>query len=168
MPAASARRGFGDGAAVTGLAPARALLAVAAVVDVALHARPTPVSARALAARHALPPRHLETVLQALVHHGILKGVRGPRGGYALARERRRISAGAVARAALAGERADPGRAEPTARSTLVTAVVEPLAAAATEAFLAHLDAVSIDDLCARAEAAEVFGPRSAGGDFAI
>ncbi len=29
-----------------------------------------------------LPPRHLEPVLQALVHAGILKGVRGPRGGY--------------------------------------------------------------------------------------
>ena len=29
-----------------------------------------------------LPPRHLEPVLQALVRHGILKGIRGPRGGY--------------------------------------------------------------------------------------
>ena len=35
-----------------------------------------------------LPPRHLEPVLQALVRHGILKGIRGPRGGYELARER--------------------------------------------------------------------------------
>ena len=32
--------------------------------------------------RHAVPPRHLETLLQALVRAGILKGVRGPRGGY--------------------------------------------------------------------------------------
>ena len=59
----------------------RSLLAIAAVVDVALHARPLPVSAKQLAARHNLPPRHLETVLQALVRQGILKGVRGPRGG---------------------------------------------------------------------------------------
>ena len=35
------------------------------------------VAAKALAARHELPPRHLETVLQALVRVGILKGVRG-------------------------------------------------------------------------------------------
>ena len=34
----------------------RCLLAVAAVVDVALHARPSPVAAKALAARHELPP----------------------------------------------------------------------------------------------------------------
>jgi len=32
-------------------------------------------------------------VLQALVRHGILKGTRGPRGGYELAREQRRITA---------------------------------------------------------------------------
>jgi len=58
--------------------------AIAAVVDVALHARERPVSARKLAARHNLPPRHLEPVLQALVHEGIFHGIRGPRGGYAL------------------------------------------------------------------------------------
>jgi Rrf2 family protein len=79
----------------------RSLLAIAAVVDVALHARPMPVAAKALASRHNLPPRHLETVLQALVRYGILKGVRGPRGGYELARERRRITAGDVVRAAM-------------------------------------------------------------------
>ena len=151
---------------MSGLAPARMLLAVAAVVDVALHARPIPVGAKALAARHALPPRHLEGVLQALVRAGILKGVRGPRGGYALARERRRISAGEVARVALAAER--PAPAEPVARSALVSRVIEPMADAATAAFLVSLDAVSIDDLCREAEAAEVFGPRPADGDFAI
>ena len=46
----------------------RSVLAVAAVVDVALHSRSEPVSAKALAARHQLPPRHLETLLQGLVH----------------------------------------------------------------------------------------------------
>src|SRR3954462_13351180 len=79
----------------------RSQLAIAAVVDVALHARPLPVPAKLLAARHALPPRHFETLLQALVRAGILKGVRGPRGGYELARERRRITAGEIARAAM-------------------------------------------------------------------
>ena len=50
--------------------------------------------------RHKLPPRHLEPVLQALVHDGILKGVRGPHGGYELARERKRITAEDILRAA--------------------------------------------------------------------
>ena len=78
----------------------KGLLAIAAVIDVALHGRGRPVSAKALAARHALPARHLEPVLQALVRDGILKGIRGPRGGYELARERRRITADEILRAA--------------------------------------------------------------------
>ena len=82
------------------LLPRKGLLAIAAVVDVALHAREHPLSARKLAARHNLPPRHLEPVLQALVHEGIFHGVRGPRGGYALAREQKRISVADVLRAA--------------------------------------------------------------------
>ena len=66
----------------------KGLLAIAAVIDVAINARARPVSAKALAARHRLPPRHLEPVLQALVRDGILKGIRGPHGGYELGRER--------------------------------------------------------------------------------
>ncbi len=78
----------------------KGLLAIAAVIDVALHERGRPVSAKALAARHSLPARNLEPVLQALVRFGILKGIRGPRGGYELARERRRITADDILRAA--------------------------------------------------------------------
>src|ERR1700729_3564145 len=78
----------------------KGLLAIAAVVDIALHSRSRPVSAKALAARHALPPRHLEPVLQALVRDGILKGIRGPRGGYELARDRRGVTANDILRAA--------------------------------------------------------------------
>src|SRR5271170_1008414 len=78
----------------------KGLLAIAAVVEIALHSRSRPVSAKALAARHALPPRHLEPVLQALVRDGILNGIRGPRGGYELARDRKRITADDILRAA--------------------------------------------------------------------
>src|ERR1051326_3416071 len=82
------------------LLPRKGLLAIAAVIDVALHGRGQPVSAKALAARHALPARHLEPVLQALVREGILRGIRGPHGGYELARERKRITADDILRAA--------------------------------------------------------------------
>src|SRR5919199_5450456 len=111
----------------------RSLLAIAAVVDVALHARPLPVAAKHLAARHNLPPRHLETVLQALVRQGILKGVRGPRGGYEMGRERRRVTAGDVVRAAMTatGEDSLP----PGPESRLVDEVVAPIVKAAGEAF---------------------------------
>src|SRR3712207_3000300 len=129
----------------------RSLLAIAAVVDIALHARPMPVSAKAMAARHNLPPRHLETVLQALVRQNILKGVRGPRGGYELARERRRITAGDIVRAAMTatGEDGLP----PLPESRLVETVIEPVVKQAAEAFLADLDAITVDDLCRNADA---------------
>jgi Rrf2 family protein len=129
----------------------RSLLAIAAVVDIALHARAMPVSAKALAARHKLPPRHLETVLQALVRQGLLKGLRGPRGGYELARERRRITAGDVVRAAMTATGED--NLPPLPESALVEAVIEPVVKQATTAFLNELDAVTIDDLCRQAEA---------------
>ena len=82
------------------LLPHKGILAIAAVIDIAMHARGGPLAAKALASRHRLPPRHLEQVLQALVRHGILKGIRGPRGGYELARERSRITADEILRAA--------------------------------------------------------------------
>jgi len=129
----------------------RSLLAIAAVVDIALHARPMPVAAKAMAARHNLPPRHLETILQALVRQGILKGVRGPRGGYELARERRRITAGDIVRAAMTatGEDGLP----PLPESRLVETVIEPVVRQAADAFLAELDAVTVDELCRQADA---------------
>ena len=144
----------------------RSVLALAAVVDVALHARPTPVAAKMLAARHNLPPRHLETVLQALVRHGILKGVRGPRGGYELARERRRITAADVVRAAMSAGGDEPGPPPPDSR--LVESVIAPVIHAADEAFLAALAAVTIEDLCRRAEDCAVFGEAEAVQDFTI
>src|SRR5271163_4490030 len=77
---------------VMALLPRKGVLAVAAVIDVAMQEQGQPISAKTLAARPGLPPRHLEPVLQALVRCGILKGIRGPRGGYELARDRRRVT----------------------------------------------------------------------------
>src|SRR5450755_4758121 len=116
----------------------RSVLAIAAVVDVALHSRSAPVAAKALAARHKLPPRHLETLLQGLVQANILKGVRGPRGGYELARERRKITAGEIVRTAAALSAADPS--EIGGSSKLVKKVIEPAVRKAGDTFLAKLD----------------------------
>ncbi|CAH1656286.1 MAG: Rrf2 family transcriptional regulator [Chelatococcus sp.] len=143
----------------------RSLLAVAAVVDVAIHARPTPVAAKFLAARHNLPPRHLETVLQQLVRAGILKGVRGPRGGYELARERRRISAGDIVRAAMDG---DDESGLPVPDSVLVDRVIGPTIRDASETFLAKLDQITVEDLCRKADATAVFATPAAAEDFTI
>src|SRR5882757_3933799 len=105
------------------LLPRKGILAIAAVIDIALNASGRPVAAKALAIRQRLPPRHLEPVLQALVRHGILKGIRGPRGGYELARERRRITADDILRAA---GTADELNEMSIADSNLVSKIVLP------------------------------------------
>ena len=127
----------------------KGLLAIAAVVDVALHGRDRPVSARKLAVRHNLPARHLEPVLQALVHEGIFNGVRGPRGGYELARERKRISVADILRAA--GSVNDEG--DDAAPSRILEQAVLPALAEAERAFVAALTRLTLDDIARRAEA---------------
>jgi Rrf2 family iron-sulfur cluster assembly transcriptional regulator len=136
------------------LLPRKGILAIAAVIDVALHAGGRPVSAKALAERHALPPRHLEPVLQALVHDGILQGIRGPRGGYRLAREQRDITAEEILRAA--GTVEDP--AAPTGEeSRLVSAIVLPALAQAERAFALALGQINVEELTRKALAAGGF-----------
>jgi Rrf2 family iron-sulfur cluster assembly transcriptional regulator len=128
----------------------KGILAIAAVIDVAIHAHGRPVSAKALAARHKLPPRHLEPVLQALVRDGILKGVRGPHGGYELARERKRITAEDILRAAGSVEEAGE---PPLPASALVNAVVRPALVEAERIFSAALGRINVDDMAKQAQA---------------
>jgi Rrf2 family protein len=127
----------------------KGILAIAAVIDVAIHAGSRPVSAKALAARHKLPPRHLEPVLQALVRDGILTGVRGPHGGYELGRERKRITAEDILRAAGS---ADEAGEPPLPTSALVSGVVRPALAEAQRIFSAALDRISVDDMVKQAQ----------------
>jgi Rrf2 family protein len=136
----------------------KGVLAIAAVIDVALQAQGRPISAKTLAARHGLPPRHLESVLQALVRDGILKGIRGPRGGYELARERRRVTANDILRAAGTVEDVD----EQPADSELLSKVVLPALASAEQEFGVALSRINLDDMAKSAEALVNFG-RAAG-----
>jgi Rrf2 family transcriptional regulator, iron-sulfur cluster assembly transcription factor len=126
------------------LLPRKGVLAITAVIDIALNARGRPVAAKALATRHSLPPRHLEPVLQALVRRGILKGIRGPRGGYELAREQHRITVDDILRAAGTTDEID-GAA--LAQSLLLNKVVMPALGEAENAFSAALARINIEDL---------------------
>jgi Rrf2 family protein len=148
------------------LLPRRSVLAIAAVVDVALHSRAAPVPAKDLAARHKLPPRHLETVLQGLVHAKILKGVRGPRGGYELARERRRITIGQIVRTAMSLSTAYPE--DLGANSVLLERVIDPAVRSAGEAFLVNLDSITIEQTCESAAKAHVLDDEKVSGGFGV
>jgi Rrf2 family iron-sulfur cluster assembly transcriptional regulator len=112
------------------------------------------------------PPRHLETLLQALVHAKILQGVRGPRGGYELARERRRITVGEIVRTAMSLSTADPE--DLGANSVLIERTIDPAVRRAGETFLANLDAITVEQMCDTAEKAHALDDEKVSGDFAI
>jgi Rrf2 family iron-sulfur cluster assembly transcriptional regulator len=144
----------------------KTLLALEAVIDIAFNARPEPVQAKEITARQGVPQRYLEQVMQQLVRAGILKGVRGPRGGYRLARERRRISVGDVVRVAESIEDSEEEKIRP--RSELGLRIVAPLIQTLQDDIMAQLDAISIEDLCQRARVEGVDVTGSASSDFAI
>ena len=131
------------------LLPRKAILAVAAVIEVALQEHGQPISAKTLAERHGLPPRHLEPILQALVRCGILKGIRGPHGGYELARERRRVTANDILRAAGSVE----DEHEPHVSSELLLRVVLPALTAAEHEFGNALSRINVEDMARDAQA---------------
>jgi Rrf2 family protein len=67
------------------------IYAIEAVVDIALNSGNGPVQNEEIAKRQGIPKRYLEQTLQVLVKKKILVGSRGPKGGYSLAKERRKV-----------------------------------------------------------------------------
>jgi Rrf2 family protein len=144
----------------------KTMLALEAVIDIAFNARPEPVQAKEITQRQGVPQRYLEQVMQQLVRAGVLKGVRGPRGGYRLARERRRISVGDVVRVAESIDDEAAENAQP--RSELGARIVTPLIHTLQEEVMSRLDAISIEDLCQRARSAGVDCGGGTNADFTI
>jgi len=136
----------------------RALHALGALIDIAHHGRAGPVPLKTFAERHGLPPRHLEAVMQRLVRAGLLTSTRGPRGGYALARERRRIPLAAIVEAV-----GDEG-GRPVPYSEVIRRALAPVEAAAEEA----LAGLTLDDLVRIAGESGVIEDNGHSGDFTI
>jgi len=148
--------------------PRRTLFALEAVVDIAYNARPDPVQAKEITRRQGIPPRYLEQVMQQLVRAGILKGVRGPRGGYTLARERRRISVGDVVRAIEGLEEEEEIDDRPEPGSPIGVMVVRPLIEQLRVELEKRLDQVTLEDLCGSAQNNGVPIAASMRADFTI
>lgn len=143
------------------------MFAIEAVLDIAYNAGTEPVQSGEITRRQGIPKRYLEQVLQQLVRDGILAGVRGPRGGYRLARERRRITLGEIVRVVRSMETAaDP--IEDPAGSILGHKVVRPMWADLQDEFIAKLEGITIEDLCLRARAAGVESETEDRIDFTI
>lgn len=143
----------------------RDMLAVEAVIDIAYNSRVRPVRAAQLAERHGLSRRYLEYALQHLAHQGILKSIRGPRGGYVLARERRRISVGDILRSL--GE--IPGRKRRNApHSLLGRTALAPVWTDIASSIETRLDKISMEHLCRSVQGAGIKPDGAPVQDFTI
>ncbi len=143
------------------------LFAIEAVLDIAYHAGGEPVQSREITRRQDIPRRYLEQTLQQLVRAGILSGVRGPKGGYRLARERRRISVGDIVRV-IQDIEALEDMPEDMPGSQLGKAVIRPLWLELSEETMRGLDAITIDALCMKAYEAGISSETARNMDFSI
>jgi len=126
------------------------VLALEAVLDIAYNARPHPVQAKDITERQGIPHRYLEQVLQQLVRHNILKGVRGPRGGYTLAKERRRVTLGDVLRVV---SQIDTDEDDTVSKALLGEKIILPIWNDVQEEIMQRMDQITMEDLCRKAQA---------------
>ncbi len=144
--------------------PKKMLYAIEAVLDIAYHAGDPPVQSRDITRRQGIPRRYLEQSLQSLVREKILIGVRGPNGGYRLARERRRVTLGDIIRVV----QGEAGKRDERGASELGKRVVQPVWDELRQGFMERLDSVSVDDLCARANDCNIPSEGRESLDFSI
>ena len=123
------------------------MYSIEAVVDIAYHSNGQPVQSQRISSRQRTPGRYLEQSLQKLVKANILTGVRGPRGGYQLARERRRISVGEIVRIVTNLETENV--VENTITDSEISGkVLNPMWGKIQNTTLEQLDKITIEDLC--------------------
>ena len=143
------------------------LYAIEAVLDIAYHAGGEPVQSREITRRQGIPKRYLEQTLQQLVRAGLLTGVRGPRGGYRLARERRRISVGEIVRVVRSLEAGEENQDE-LPSSALGLQVIHPMWNGLQEEIMTRLDQITIDELCMNAHRSGILSEVAQKMDFTI
>ncbi len=126
--------------------PDKIFYAIEAVLYIAYNAASGAISSRDIAAKQGLPPRYLEALMQRLVHAGILRGIRGPKGGYVLAKERRRITLSDVC--AVLGDASTEKEAAHYAGTPLGKNIVLPIWKQAYTAWFSALEKVNLAELC--------------------
>ena len=126
--------------------PDKIFYAIEAVLYIAYNAASGAISSRDIAAKQGLPPRYLEALMQKLVHAGILRGIRGPKGGYVLAKERRRVTLADVC-AVLAENNTEKETAH-YAGTPLGKNIVLPIWKQAYGAWVSSLEKVNLAELC--------------------
>ena len=137
--------------------------AVRALFDIAFFNDGRPTQVKDIAERQNIPPRFLEQIFQDLKRGGIVGSKRGPQGGYSLTRRAVDIKLGDVVRALegpiqLGDREAQGRRNQASSDAKRVTELVFRDLSARVEACF---DAITISDICARAEELGMKRPNS-------
>lgn len=146
--------------------PNKLFYAMEAVLYIAYNTASGAISSKDIAAKQGLPPRYLEGLMQKLVHAGILRGIRGPKGGYVLARERRRITLADIA--GVIQEESSDKEASAYAATPLGKNIVLPIWKDAYTAWTRSLETVSLAELCEAAAKQHVKKHADNSSDFTI
>lgn len=120
---------------------------VEALLYIAHYPAMQPLGGKKLSSALNIPPRYLELWLQSLVRAQILRSIRGPRGGYMLARDKRDIRMDEVL---LAFNQSSETPSLKATYSLLQHNVIIPLFAQAEQAYLLALSTMTLEQLCDR------------------
>ena len=120
----------------------RIIYAIEAVLDIALNAGVNPVQNLAVAKRQGIPKRYLEQTLQILVKNNILVASRGPRGGYRLARERRKIKILDIIKSVTTEKEVSE-----LYKSKISKIIIQPLINKFLEESMVYLNKISVEDI---------------------
>ena len=120
----------------------RIIYAIEAVLDIALNAGVNPVQNVAVAKRQGIPKRYLEQTLQILVKNNILVASRGPRGGYRLARERRKIKILDIIKSVTTEKEVSE-----LYKSKISKIIIQPLINKFLEESMVYLNKISVEDI---------------------
>lgn len=126
--------------------------AVEAVLYIAYYSDEQPISSRDIAAEQGLPPRHLEQIMQRLVHGRILRGLRGPKGGYQLARPAGQITVSDICDVL----NEDDLITDMPSTTELGEAVIRPLWEILHQGMKDRLTVITIADLCEQADQKDI------------
>tara|TARA_E500000331_G_C17129906_1_gene657744 strand:+ start:255 stop:698 length:444 start_codon:yes stop_codon:yes gene_type:complete len=139
------------------------IYAIEAVIDIALNSGREPVQNEAIAKRQGIPKRYLEQTLQILVKNKILVGSRGPKGGYSLARERRKIRISDIIKSVSNEEKNSSNFT-----SNLAKKIIIPLIEDITDKCFVKLNCLSVEEVCKIAKEKNIQKKSSKKVDFVI
>tara|TARA_B100000242_G_C42954944_1_gene442831 strand:+ start:170 stop:619 length:450 start_codon:yes stop_codon:yes gene_type:complete len=144
----------------------KVIYAIESVLDIAFNAGENPVQNIDIAKRQGIPKRYLEHTLQSLVKSKILIGSRGPKGGYRLARERRKIKLSDIV--ASVDDKRKKVEMIKGSESDISNKIVNPLLDEIYRIWFDHLKKITVEDICFKAEKSGLVKQNNEKIDFVI